>query len=162
MRPVQDTPTRRSDYALVSATYLGLLAGVAEAARRRQTAAVPAAEIVPLAAASFAVSKLLVHEKVETWVRAPFVDDAAGRPKGRGLRYAVGELLSCTRCMGAWSALGLVALRTQAPGTGRLVTTALAASAGSDFAHSAFSLICRQADLIGERLDAARRQAGSG
>ena len=33
------------------------------------------------------------------------------RPRGRRLRYAVGELLNCTRCMGAWSALGLVALR---------------------------------------------------
>ena len=33
------------------------------------------------------------------------------KPKGRRLRYAVGELLTCTRCMGAWSALGLVALR---------------------------------------------------
>ena len=30
------------------------------------------------------------------------------RPKGRRLRYAVGELMTCTRCMGAWSALALV------------------------------------------------------
>ena len=37
------------------------------------------------------------------------------RPRGRRMRYAVGELLNCTRCVGAWSALGLVALRLHPP-----------------------------------------------
>ncbi len=68
---------------------------------------------MPLSAATFALSKLVVQEKVETWVRQPFLEERADgkRPRGRRLRYAVGELLNCTRCMGAWSALGLVALR---------------------------------------------------
>ena len=48
------------------------------------------------------------------------------------MRYAVGELLTCTRCMGAWSALGLVALRLHSPAAGRTVATVLAASAGND------------------------------
>ena len=48
------------------------------------------------------------------WLRRRSSRSAADgrRPRGRRLRYAVGELLSCTRCIGAWSALGLVALRT--------------------------------------------------
>jgi hypothetical protein len=72
------------------------------------------------------------------------VDEQAGRrrPKGRRLRYAVGELLTCTRCTGAWSALALVGLRLHAPATGRTVTTVLAASAGSDMLHAAFSWLC--------------------
>ena len=51
-------------------------------------------ELPALAAASFALSKLVVHEKVESWMRRPFVDETRrASPKGRRLRYAVGELL---------------------------------------------------------------------
>src|SRR5215211_9555133 len=107
MRPVSQTPTQASDYALLSTTYGALLAGTAISARRREP--IPAAEIPALAAATFTLSKLIVHEKVETWIRRPFVDERPDgkRPKGRRLRYAIGELLTCTRCTGAWSALGL-------------------------------------------------------
>jgi hypothetical protein len=85
-----------------------------------------------------------VHEKVESWIRRPFVDERGDqkRPKGRRLRYAVGELLTCTRCTGAWSALGLVALRLHAPSTGRAVATVLAASAGNDMLQAGFSWLC--------------------
>jgi uncharacterized protein DUF1360 len=162
MKTVEETPTARSDYALLSATYLGLLGTLAatQQTRRRGDLIAPG-EIVPLAAATFAMSKLVVHEKVETWMRAPFVDERPDgrRPKGRRLRYAIGELLTCTRCTGAWSALALVGLRIHAPQASRVVTTVLAASAGNDFAQSAFSLLCgastrtdRQAEAVGREL----------
>jgi hypothetical protein len=155
MDPVSETPTDRSDYALLSATYLGLLAGVAGSARRRGGADIPARELVPLSAATFALSKMVVHEKVESWMRGPFVEERAEgrRPRGRRLRYAVGELLTCTRCTGAWAALGLVALRTHAPASGRLVTGVLAASAGNDFLHSAFSWLCALGNTAQQRTE---------
>jgi hypothetical protein len=68
------------------------------------------------------------------------------RPKGRRLRYAVGELLTCTRCTGAWTALALVGLRLYAPNTGRTINTVLAASAGSDMFHAGFSWLCSQSN----------------
>jgi hypothetical protein len=146
LRPVSQTPTESTDYAVLSATYGALLGGTALSARKRRS--IPAAEVPLMAAATFALSKLIVHEKVETWVREPFVEEAAGkqRPKGRRLRYAVGELLTCTRCTGAWSALALAALRLHAPATGRTVTTVLATSAGNDFLQSTFSYICSRAN----------------
>jgi hypothetical protein len=146
VRPVSQTPTEATDYALLSGAYGVLLSGTAISARRR--APIPSAELPVMAAATFALSKLIVHEKVESWVREPFVEEAAGgrRPKGRRLRYAVGELLTCTRCTGAWSALALVGLRLHAPATGRTVATVLATSAGNDFMHAAFSYICSHAD----------------
>ena len=161
MRTVQETPTARSDYALLSVTYLALLGGLAESTRRRGDGLIelPAAELAPLSMAAFALSKMVVHEKVETWMRAPFVEElpeGERRPKGRRLRYAVGELLTCTRCMGAWGALGLVAVRTFAPREARLLTGVLAVSAGSDFLHSAFNLICREANLAGAQVEANR------
>ena len=146
MRPVSQTPTESTDYALLSATYGALLTGTALSARGR--APIPSSELPLMAAATFALSKLIVHEKVESWIRQPFVDEQAGRrrPKGRRLRYAVGELLTCTRCTGAWTALALVGLRLHAPATGRTVTTVLAASAGSDMLHAAFSWLCAGAN----------------
>jgi hypothetical protein len=141
--PVDRTPTEALDYAALSALYGALLAGTAVSARRR--AGIPVAELPALAAASFALSKLVVHEKVESWIRQPFIDETGGRPKGRRLRYAVGELLSCTRCTGAWSALGLTALRLHSPAAGRTVAAVLAASAGNDMLQAAFSWMCAHA-----------------
>ena len=86
-----------------------------------------------------------MHEKVESWIRRPFVDETARKPKGRRLRYAVGELLTCTRCMGAWSALGLVALRLHSPAAGRTVSAVLAASAGNDMLQATFQYLCAHA-----------------
>ena len=144
MEPVERTPTEPSDYAALSAIYGALLAGAAVSARGRDP--IPHHELPALAAASFALSKLVVHEKVESWVRRPFVDEERRKPKGRRLRYAVGELLTCTRCMGAWSSLGLVALRLHSPAAGRTVTTVLAASAGNDLLQSSFKAICAHAN----------------
>jgi hypothetical protein len=146
MEPVEQTPTEPRDYAALSALYGAILAGVALSARDREP--IRGAELVPLGAATFALSKLVVKEKVETWVRAPFVEESSNgrRPKGRRMRYVVGELLTCTRCTGGWAALGLVGLRLHAPATGRTVTTVLATSAGSDFLHSAFTWLCARAD----------------
>jgi hypothetical protein len=140
LEPVEHTPTEIADYAAISAIYGALLASTAISANRRDP--IPHAELATIAAASFALSKLVVHEKVESWVRRPFVDEQDRRPKGRRLRYAVGELLTCTRCTGAWSALGLVALRTHAPAAGRTVATVLAASAGNDMLQAAFQYLC--------------------
>ena len=156
MEPVSQTPTEPLDYALLSGTFSSLLVLSALAARGRDT--IPAAEYVPLATATFALSKLLVHEKVETWVRQPFVEETADgkRPKGRGLRYAVGELLSCTRCSGAWSALALVSLRTHSPELAKTVTTVLSVSAGNDFLHSSFTWLASRTNIETARADAAQ------
>jgi hypothetical protein len=151
VKPVTQTPTEATDYAALSATYGTLLGLLAHTAGGREP--IGRAELVPLSAATFALSKLIVHEKVETWLRQPFVEERPDgkRPRGRRLRYAIGELLNCTRCVGAWSALGLVALRLHSPAAGRTVTTVLAASAGNDVLQSAFSLLCAKADAAHER-----------
>jgi hypothetical protein len=155
--PVERTPTEPADYAALSAIYGALLAGTAVSSRGRD--GIGTGELPALAAASFALSKLVVHEKVESWMRRPFVDEHRRRPKGRRLRYAVGELLMCTRCTGAWSALGLVALRTHAPAAGRTVTTVLAASAGNDLLQAAFSYLCAHASAEQEAAAGTSRRA---
>lgn len=104
MRPVAQTPTEAVDYATLTSAYGALLGAARLAARGREP--LPRDEVPLLAAATFALSKLIVHEKVETWIRRPFVDEqASGRHP-----------------------------------------TVLAASAGSDMLHAAFSWLCAGAN----------------
>jgi hypothetical protein len=145
VRPVDQTPTEPLNYAVLSTTYGALLATLALAGRKHSDAEpITASEMAPIALATFALSKTLVHEKVETWLRAPFVEEVGGekRPRGRGMRYAVGELFTCTRCMGTWSALALVSMRIARPDAGRSVVNVLAAAGANDFLHAGFSRLC--------------------
>jgi hypothetical protein len=138
------------DYGAINAVYAALLAGVLIATRGRtdDADAVSAAELLPLGAATFALSKVIARERIGAWVREPFVDDPVHphRPRGRRVRRALGELVMCTRCVGAWSALGLVGLRLASPRAGRTVTTVLATSATNDFLQAGFRALCEVAD----------------
>jgi hypothetical protein len=74
--------------------------------------------------------------------------DGERRPRGRRLRRAVGELITCTRCVGAWSALAVVGLRVADPAAGRTVTNVLAVSAANDWLQAGFKLATAQADRL--------------
>lgn len=146
MEPVSRTPTRPRDYAALSATYGTLLGTVVLAAREHGAQPISGRDLPQLGLAAFALSKLIAKEKVESWVREPFLDEESRRPKGEGMRYAMGELLGCTRCIGAWSSLGLVALRATRPREARVVTAVLATSALNDFLQTGFTLLCARSD----------------
>jgi hypothetical protein len=143
-----DRPVEPLDYAMLNAVYGSLLLTLVLAARQRRRGEVEpigGAELAPISLATFALAKLIVHERIEAWVRQPFVAVHPGgerRPRGRRLRYAIGELLTCTRCVGGWSALGLVALRLSSPAAGRVVTAVLSASAANDFLQAGFRRLC--------------------
>jgi hypothetical protein len=147
---VESTPTEPRDYAAISATYGSLALVLLIASRERaQKDPITVREVLPLGGATFALSKLVAKEKAETWLRAPFVDedaDGGPQPKGRGLRYAVGELLTCSRCVGAWSALAIVSLRLASPDAGRTAAAMLSASAVNDFLQTGFRWSCAQAN----------------
>jgi hypothetical protein len=144
-----DPSARPADYAALSAGWGAALATVLLASRDKGEEPVRASEIVPLGVATFALSKLVAKEKVDRWVREPFVEerpDGERRPKGRGMRYAVGELLTCTRCVGTWSALGLVALRVTRPREAKVVSAVLGASAVNDWAQAGFNWVCAKSN----------------
>jgi hypothetical protein len=138
-------PTEPVDYAAINLVYGALMTALVVTTRERaREDPISGRELVPIAAATFALSKVIAREKIGSWMREPFVDDPAGerRPRGRRLRRAVGELVTCTRCVGAWSALGIVGLRLASPESGRIVTNVLAASAANDWMQSGFKLLC--------------------
>jgi hypothetical protein len=140
------------DYAALNAIFGVLLAAVVVAARQTDNGRadpISGPELIPISAATFALAKVIAREKIGSWVREPFVDhtaDGERRPRGRRLRRAVGELVTCTRCVGAWSALGIVGLRMTSPQTGRMVTTVLAASAANDWMQASFKYVTAAAN----------------
>jgi hypothetical protein len=141
--------TEPVDYAAINAVYAALLAGIVWATRERAGSdPIAVRELVPLSGATFALSKVIAREKVGSWVREPFVDQDGHEPQPTGTRLhrAIGELVTCTRCLGAWSALGVVGLRVASPTAGRTVTTVLAASAANDFMQAGFRWLCNSAD----------------
>jgi hypothetical protein len=142
--------TEPVDYAALNAVYAALLTGVVLATRDRASKdPITGPELIPLSAATFALAKVIAREKIGSWVREPFVEEEQGRrPRGRRLRRAVGELVTCTRCVGAWSALGVVGLRLASPSSGRIVTNVLAASAANDWLQAGFKVVCGEANRL--------------
>lgn len=148
------TPTSATDpadYAVLEAVFAAGLASVVAVARRRErSGASPIAreELPVLALATFALADTLAKQKISTWVREPFVqeddDHKPVAPEGSGLRHAVGELLTCTRCVGTWSALGLVGLRTASPSAGRVVGGVLALAGANDALQTGFRLLAER------------------
>lgn len=141
-------PTAARDYALVNGSYMSALTAIAVILHRRgqgRDDPPTVRELAMLAMATFAIADVFAHERIATWIREPFVmesgDHRPERPRGRGLRYVVGELMECSRCVGSWSALGLVALRTASPAAAGAVTTVFAVAGANDFLQAAFRLL---------------------
>jgi hypothetical protein len=145
-----DKPVDAADYAAFNALWALLVGGLLASTRG---SAPPPGEIPLIGLASFTLTKALAKEKVGTWARDPLVEDPQGerRPKGEGLRYVAGELVTCTRCLGTWSALGLVGLRMARPREGRVVATLLATSAVNDFLQAAFTWTTEKANAAGRQ-----------
>jgi hypothetical protein len=141
--PLDETPTHPLDYAAINAAWAAMLAGVLASSR---SDAPPPHELPVFGLAAFALSKALAKEKVGSWARAPVVDESDGTPKGRRLRFAVGELVTCTRCLGTWSSLGLVGLRVMRPREGRIVASVLATAGLNDWLQAAFSTTTSKAN----------------
>jgi hypothetical protein len=149
-----DRPVEPTDYAALNAIYGALLVGVVATTRARaREEPIQQRELIPIAMATFALAKVIAREKIGTWVRDPFVEVENGerRPRGTRLRRAVGELVTCTRCVGAWSALAVVGLRAADPPTGRTVTNVLAASAANDWLQAGFKWLTTETNLVEEQ-----------
>jgi hypothetical protein len=135
-----------AQYGAINAVYAALFAGVLVATRGKDADAerLGTDELLPLTAATFSISKIVAREKVGSWMREPFVEDPVGRKQPHGGRFqrALGELVTCSRCVGAWTALGLVGLRLAHPRTGRTVTTVFAAAGLNDFMQAGFRGLC--------------------
>jgi len=159
-----ESATSPVHYAVLEGAFAVGLGGVVALVRRRErdgSLAIPREALPLLALATFALADVVAKEKVSTWLREPFVRESAEHkavaPEGTGLRHAVGELVTCTRCMGTWSALGLVGLRTASPSAGRTVTNVLALTGVNDVLQGGFRLLAERTNREVLANEAAQR-----
>ena len=136
-------------YATMIAVFMGSFVGLVAAARRADVLPrrVPIRDIALLGVATHKLTRIVTRERVTIPLRVPFTRyegrDGAGQvkeaPRGRGVRRAIGSLLTCQYCAGPWVATGLAAGLLFAPRAARLACSMLAAVAVSDFLHQAYA-----------------------
>jgi Protein of unknown function (DUF1360) len=101
------------------------------------------ADVVLLGLATQRTSRAIAKDKVTAPLRAPLTshegtDGAAPgeveeSPKGKGFRYALGELVLCPFCLAQWVAAGFAAGLVAAPRVTRFLVSLMAAVGVADF-----------------------------
>ncbi len=153
-----DQPPYRA-YATIVGTFLGSLGAVSglAAARKRPHFEMAPIDLALLGLATFKASRTIARDKVTSFVREPFVEGEAydgedERPThDTEMKQALGELVTCTRCIGTWIGASLASVQILAPRTGRLLTSVLAAGAVNDFLLAGFSALTAKSNELEER-----------
>jgi uncharacterized protein DUF1360 len=145
-------------YAAIMGTFTGLLAAAGALGRLldRDPQCQTPLDFVVLAAASFKAARTLSHDEVTSFIRQPFVRGHAHsggeEPVQGGMEQAIGELVTCTRCIGTWAAAGLASTQILAPRFGRVLTWSLGAAAINDFLQAGFAAVTNKANELEERV----------
>lgn len=141
--------TERAPYEAYAAIVGAFLAGLgAVSALSRRSPPGTALELVALSAATFKASRTLSRERIASFLREPFVEGEDEHPAGQGVQRALGELVTCTRCIGTWSAAALASTQMVAPRFGRALTWTLAAGAANDFLQAGFAAVCAKVNEL--------------
>src|SRR5580765_6242919 len=155
---VTKTPPYEAYATIVGAFVGGLgLAGAAARHLDRNPACQTPIDFLILSAASFKAARTLARDEVTSFLRDPFVEGAAHEgdesPLASGdYRQAIGELVTCSRCVGTWAAAGLATTQVLMPRFGRLLTWSLAAAGANDWLQAGFAALTERAnDLEGSR-----------
>jgi Protein of unknown function (DUF1360) len=146
-------------YARIAGTFAGGLAAAGALSHlldrdpRNQTAL----DLATLSAATFKAARTIARDEVTSFLRDPFVEGEAHSGEGEqpkqtgGMEQAIGELVTCTRCVGTWAAAGLAVTQILAPRFGRLLTWTLSAAAINDFLQAGFAALTQKANELEQR-----------
>jgi hypothetical protein len=158
--PVQATHPPYHAYAGIMGTFVGGIAVAGALARLldRDPRRDGPLDLIILGAATFKASRTITRDEVTSFIREPFVEGEAHEggedPVESGdLRQAVGELVTCSRCVGAWVAAGLASTQILAPRFGRMLTWSLAAAGVNDFLQAGFTALTTKSNELGQRAD---------
>ena len=143
-------------YASIMASFGGLLAvGGALGRLRDQDPEQPTwLDFVALTLATFKASRTIARDEVTSFMREPFVEGHAHegqeeRPvQTGGMEQAIGELVTCSRCVGTWAAGALATTQILAPRFGRLLTWSLAAAGINDWLQAGFAALTEKANEL--------------
>jgi hypothetical protein len=147
-------------YAAIMSAFAGGLATACALARAlgRDPQEHTALDFLTLGAATFKVSRTIARDEVMSFLREPFVEGHAHEggedPVESGdLHQAIGELVTCSRCIGTWVAAGLGATQVLAPRFGRLITWTLGAAALNDFLQAGFAALANKSNELERRAE---------
>jgi Protein of unknown function (DUF1360) len=145
-------------YAAIMGTFVAGLgaAGLLGRALGRDAQDHTALDLAVLGLASFKAARTISRDEVTSFLRDPFVEGEAHEggedPLETGdLRQAIGELVTCTRCIGTWTAAALTTTQVLAPRLGRLVTWTLAAASVNDFLQAGFAALTNKSNELEQR-----------
>jgi hypothetical protein len=146
-------------YAVIMAAFTGGLLGAGLLARAldRDPYEHNALDLATLALATFKAARTLSRDEVTSFLREPFVEGRAHEGgedpiENGGMRQAIGELVTCSRCIGTWVAAGLGATQIIAPRFGRLLTWTLGAAGLNDFLQAGFAAVTNKSNELEERV----------
>jgi hypothetical protein len=113
-------------------------------------------DLAMLGLATFKAARTISRDEVTSFLRDPFVEGEAHgggeEPLETGdLRQAIGELVTCSRCIGTWVAAGLTTTQVIAPRFGRLLTWTLAAAGTNDYLQAAFAALTSKSNELEQR-----------
>jgi hypothetical protein len=152
------TRAPREAYAAIMGTFVAGLAGAGLLARAlgRSAEEQGSLNLVVLGAATFKAARTIARDDVTSFIRDPFVEgdahEGGEEPVESGdLRQAIGELVTCSRCVGMWAAAGLTTTQVVAPRFGRLLTWTLAAAGINDFLQAGFAALAHKSNELEQR-----------
>src|SRR4051794_13441630 len=145
-------------YAAIMGAFVGGLAVAGALARSlgRDPRENTTLDLAVLGMATFKAARTITRDEVTSFIREPFVEGEAHEggeePVETGdMRQAIGELVTCTRCVGTWIAAGLTSTQVIAPRFGRLLTWTLAAAGTNDFLQASFAALTNKSNEIEQR-----------
>ena len=126
---------------------------VARKSRRPIPERIEVRDIALLGVATHKLSLLLAQDAVTSPLRAPFTElqekqspkSVDEKPRGKGLRRSLGELLTCQFCVGQWVASFFTYGLIFAPAVTRLVASIFAVVALSDHLHQTYKALMKRA-----------------
>ncbi|MCW2965858.1 MAG: hypothetical protein JWO17_3110 [Actinomycetia bacterium] len=140
-------------YAGITGTFVGglAIAGALAHLLDRDPREHDALDLIVLGAATFKAARTITRDDVTSFIREPFVEGEAGHGDEHAvetgdLRQALGELVTCSRCIGTWVAGALATTQILAPRFGRVLTWTLAAAGLNDWLQAGFAALNKNAN----------------
>jgi hypothetical protein len=156
--PTEMAKPPHTAYATIMGAFVSGLAGAGVLARAlgRDPEEHRPIDLAMLGLATFKAARTISRDEVTSFIREPFVEGEAHEggedPIETGdMRQAIGELVTCTRCIGTWVAAGLTTTQVIAPRFGRLLTWTLAAAGANDFFQASFAALTHKSNELEQR-----------
>jgi hypothetical protein len=151
-------------YAFLIALYNALFGGFLVLYRRWKDPLdrISGLDLLLLCLATLRMSKLVSEDEITSVMRRPIieVEDGQKRPRGRGLRWALGKLVLCPTCTGTWIAAFLTYALHLQPKYARPFLAMMTASGASQFSDALLSLVYTDRDLLRDEEDLLRTRKG--